>query len=76
MLRASRTFLITLIAAYVANKTPELEPKQLEGFPDKVDEAFWKGIKEEQLPRVCDEHFYKLTQVKGTLIHCSLGAAN
>ena len=63
VLRAVRTFLVALVTVYVARGSYKLNPEELKGFPDKVDEECWKKINTNQVERVCDEHFYKLVQV-------------
>ena len=67
VLRAVRTFFVTLVAVYVARGSYKLNLDELKGYPDQVDEAFWKELKVEQAARVCDEHFYKLVQVSTVL---------
>ena len=64
IIRAARTFLITLLALYVARETPALNSDQLKGYPENVDESYWTKIKVDLIPKVCDEHYYKLVQVR------------
>ena len=67
IVRAARTLLIALIAVYVARKTPALNPDELQGYSEKVDEDYWTKIKMDLIPKVCDEHYYKLVQVRSGL---------
>ena len=63
MLRAVRTFLVALMTVYVARGSYKMNPEELKGCPDTVDEECWKKINSQEVERVCDEHFYKLVQV-------------
>ena len=72
MLRAVRTFLVALVTVYVARGSYKLNPEELKGFPDKVDEECWKKINTNQVERVCDEHFYKLVQVNTLYFSCKM----
>ena len=67
IVRAARTLLITLLAVYVARQSPVLNPDELKGYPEKVDENYWTKIKMDLIPKVCDEHYYKLVQVRAGL---------
>ena len=72
VLRAARTFLVALVTVYVARGSYKLNPEELKGFPDKVDEECWKKINTNQVDRVCDEHFYKLVQVNTSHFSCQM----
>ena len=73
VLRAARTFPVALVTVYVARGSYKLNPEELKGFPDKVDEECWKKINTNQVDRVCDEHFYKLVQVNTSYFSCKNG---
>ena len=72
VLRAARTFLVALITVYVSRSSYKMNPEELKGFPDKVDEECWKKINTNQVERVCDEHFYKLVQVSIPYFSCQM----